>query len=102
MQIFFMAEFEQKYNHPLKEAKWIRFLRDIDDIFMVWTKSERKLQDFINELTEKHCSINFVYKFDCKEIESIHINKLNYELLFCENQVTVKFSLMRNWNIRTH
>ena len=35
MQIFFMAEFEQKYNHPLKEAKLIRFLHDIDDIFMV-------------------------------------------------------------------
>ena len=30
-----MAEFEQKYNHPLKEAKLIRFLHDIDDIFMV-------------------------------------------------------------------
>ena len=37
----FMAEFEQKYVYPLIKGKQILFLRYIDDIFTVWTKSEK-------------------------------------------------------------
>ena len=40
----FMAEFEQKYIYPLIKDKPIFFLRYIDDIFMVWTKSEKRLK----------------------------------------------------------
>ena len=36
-----MAEFEQKYIYPLIKDKSFLFLRCIDDIFMVWTKSEK-------------------------------------------------------------
>ena len=64
----FMAEFEQNYVHPLIKDKSVLFLRYIDDIFMVWTKSEKQLKDFMSELNQKHPSIKFDYKFDCKKI----------------------------------
>ena len=65
----FIAEFEQKHVSPLIKDKSILFLHYIDDIFMVWTKSEKQLKDFISELNQKHSSIKFDYKSDCKQIE---------------------------------
>ena len=64
----FMAEFEQKYVYLLINDKSILFLRYID-IFMVWTKSEKQLKDFLSELNQEHPSVKFDHKFDCKEIE---------------------------------
>ena len=64
-----MAEFEQKYVCPLIKDKSILFLHYIDDIFMVWTKSENQLKDFMSELNQKHPSIKFDYKFDRKRTE---------------------------------
>ena len=66
-----MAEFEQKYIYPLIKStdKSILLLRYTDDIFMVWTKSEKQLKDFISELNQKHPSITFHYKFDSNQIE---------------------------------
>ena len=46
---------------------WYVFI-NIDDVFMVWTKSEKQLKDFMSELNQKH-PIKFDYKFDCKQIE---------------------------------
>ena len=66
----FMAEFEQKCVYLLIKDKSILFLRYID-IFMVWTKSEKQLKDFLSELNQKHPSIKFDYKFDCKQIEPL-------------------------------
>ena len=65
----FMTEFEQKYVYPLIKDKSILFLCYIDDIFMVWAKSEKQLKDFMNELNQKHPSLKFDYKFDCKQTE---------------------------------
>ena len=65
----FMAEFKQKYIHPLITDKSVLFLRYIDDNFMVWTKSEKQLNDFMSELNQEHPYIKFDYKFDCKQIE---------------------------------
>ena len=48
----FMTEFEQKYVYPLIKDKSILFLRYIDDTFMVWSKSEKQLQDFMSELNQ--------------------------------------------------
>ena len=77
----FMAEFEQKYIYPLAKDKSILFLRYIDDIFRLWTKSEKQLKDFMNELNQKHPSIKFDYKFDCKQKEFqdtlVHIDEQN-------------------------
>ena len=36
---------------------------------MVWTKSEKQLKDFMNEMNQKHPSIKFNYKFACKWIK---------------------------------
>ena len=46
----FMVEFEQKYIYPLTKDKSILFFRYIGDTFMVWTKSEKQLKDFMSEL----------------------------------------------------
>ena len=37
----FMACFEEKFIYPLINAKTLLYLRFIDDIFMIWTKSEK-------------------------------------------------------------
>ena len=68
-----MAEFEQKYIYPLIKDKSIIFLRYIDDIFMVWNKSEKHLKGFMNKLNQKHHSVKFDYKSDCKQIEFLDI-----------------------------
>ena len=65
----FMAELEQKYIYPLIKDKSILFLCYIDDIFMVWTKSEKQVKDFMSELNQKRTSITFDYKFDYKQIK---------------------------------
>ena len=36
---------------------------------MVWTKYEKQLKDFMSELNQKHLSMKFDHKFDCKQIE---------------------------------
>ena len=53
----FMAEFEQKYIYSLIKDKSIPFLRYVDDIFMVWSKSEKQLNNFMSDLNQKHPSI---------------------------------------------
>ena len=65
----FMAEFEQKHTYPLMKDKSALFLRYTDDIFMVWTKSEKQLKDFMNELNQKYSSIKTDLKFHYKQIE---------------------------------
>ena len=67
----FMTEFEQKYVYPLIKDKSILFLHYID-IFMVWTKPEKQLKDFMSELNQKHPSIKFYYRFDCKRTEFLN------------------------------
>ena len=54
--------------YPLIKDKSV-LLCYIDDIFMVWIKSDKKLKDFISELNQKHPSIKFDYKSDWKQIE---------------------------------
>ena len=85
----FMAEFEQKYVYPLIKDKSILFLRYIDDIFMVWTKSEKQLKDFMSELNQKHPSIKFDYKFDCKQIEFLDT------LVYIDQQNKLQTTLFR-------
>ena len=59
----FMAYFEEKFIYPLIDAKTLLYLRFIDDIFMIWTKSEKDLIEFLNELNTKHTSIKFEFKY---------------------------------------
>ena len=48
------SEFEEKYVYPLIKNKSVIYLSYIDDIFMVWIKSECELRQFMNEINEKH------------------------------------------------
>ena len=64
-----MAEFKQKYIYPLIKDKSVLFLHYTGDTFMVLTKSEKQLKDFMSELNQKHPSIKFDYRFACKQIE---------------------------------
>ena len=47
-----MVELEQKYIYPLIKDKSILFLYYIDDTVMVWTKYEKQLNNFMNELNQ--------------------------------------------------
>ena len=101
-----MAEFEQKYIYPLIKDKLILFLC-YDDIFMVWTKSKEPLKDFMNELNQKHPSLKFEYKFDCKRIEFLDTLLSIYQQNKLWNALLRKSSnrqnfLMYNRNICTH
>ena len=59
----FMSEFEEKHTYPLIKNKSVIYLLYIEDIFMVWIKSERELGHFMNEINQKHQSIKFDFKF---------------------------------------
>ena len=65
----FMSEFEVKYIYPLIKNKYLIYLRYIDDIFMVWIKSESELRKFMNEINQKHQSIKFDFMFSKENIE---------------------------------
>ena len=65
----FMAYFEEKFIYPLTYAKTLLSLRFIDDIFMIWTKSETDLIEFLDELNTKHTSIKFEFKYSRQQIE---------------------------------
>ena len=85
----FMAEFDQKHIYPLIKDKSILFLCYTDDIFMVWTKSEKQLKDFMSVLNQKLPSINFDYKFDCKQIEFLDT------LVYIDKQTKLQTTLFR-------
>ena len=55
-------------RHYKMMSLWYVFI-NIDDVFMVWTKSEKQLKDFMSDLNQKHASVKFDYKFDYKQIE---------------------------------
>ena len=86
--------------------KSVLFLRYIDEIFMVWTKSEKQLKYFMSELNQKYPSIKFHYKFDCKLIEFrdtlVYIDQQNklQTTLFQKSSDHQNFLLIQNRNIR--
>ena len=83
-----LDELEQKYIYPLRKDKSI-FLRYIDDIFMVQTKSEKQLKDVMIELNQKHPSIKFDYKFDSKQIQFLDT------LVYIDQENKLKTNLFR-------
>ena len=65
----FMSEFEEKHIYPLIKNKSVIYLRYIDDIFMLWIKSESELRHFMKEINQKHQSIKSDFKFSKESIE---------------------------------
>ena len=64
-----MSEFEERCIYLSIKNKSSCYLRFIDDILIVWTKSENKLKSFINETNKKHYPIKFGFKFSKEKME---------------------------------
>ena len=64
-----ISEFDEKHVYPQIKNKSVIYLRYIDDIFMVWIKSESELRHFMNKINQKHQSIKFDFKFSKESIE---------------------------------
>ena len=58
----------------VKLSIWWRF---IDDIFIVWTEGEEKLNGFIDYLNNAHDTIKFTNKWSEHEIEFLDVKVLN-------------------------
>ena len=59
----------KKNIYLLIKNKSVLYLHYIDDIFMVWIKSESELRHFRNEINQKYQSIKFDFKFSKESIE---------------------------------
>ena len=76
---------------PLIDAKTLLYLRFIDDIFMIWTKSEKDLIEFLNELNTKHISIKFEFKYSRQQIEFLDT------LVYIDNNNKLQPTLYKNF-----
>ena len=56
---------------------------------MVWTKSKNQLKYFMSEVSKKHPSIKFDYRFDCKQIEFLDT------LVYTDQQNKLQTTLFR-------
>ena len=65
----FMAYFEEKFIYPLIRNAATLYLRYIDDIILIWTKSENELLTFFEKLNQQHPSIKFEMKYSKDKIE---------------------------------
>ena len=68
----FMAYFEEKFIHPLIRNAPTLYLRYIDDIILIWTKSENELLTFFEKLTQQHPSMKFEMKYSKHKIEFLN------------------------------
>ena len=99
----FMSEFEEKHIYRLIQTKSVINLRYINDIFMIWIKSESELRHFMNEINQKHQSIKFDFKFSKESIEFLDTlvyidskNRLQTTLYkkttYCQNYLHAKLA----------
>ena len=65
----FMAYFKEKFIYPLIRNATTLYLRYIDDIILIWTKSENELLRFFEKLNQQHPSIKFEMKYSKDKIE---------------------------------
>ena len=81
----FMGDLEEKLlaQFPLKPYLWWRY---IDDIFLVWTHGEDKLEDFINHINSLHSTIKFTHEFSKSHVSFLDVmvsldnNKISTDL----------------------
>ena len=69
----FMEDFEKKalQNYPDKPHLWLRY---IDDILMVWTQGEEKLDEFIKYLNNIHPTIKFTSERPTTSVPFLDVN----------------------------
>ena len=82
----FMGSLETKFLHSclVKPTKWLRY---IDDIFIIWNDGKEKLLEFISAANKFHPSIKFTYEISDKVISFLDLtihkganNKLETDL----------------------
>ena len=67
----FMANFEAKHIYPYIKEKsllYLRYIRYIDDIFIIWKVTKAELMTFIKELNKKHKTIKFDFQISPRKI----------------------------------
>ena len=64
----FMGEFEFNHIYPPIHDKSTKYLRYIDDIFLLWTGTENQLNQFIETINNLHHSIKFTVQYSSQEI----------------------------------
>ena len=64
----FMGKFENDRIFPLITNKCLCYYRFVDDIFMMWTGSEKELKYFFTRVNSDHATITFECKYSNKEI----------------------------------
>ena len=71
----FMGDLERKLfaQSLLKPFIWWRY---IDDIFMVWTHAEEKLDEFITHINSSHNTIKFTHEFSDSSISFLDVTVL--------------------------
>ena len=87
----FMGEFEEKYIYPKIKDKSCKYLRYIDDIFMVWKSSQDELNQFIKEINEVHPSIKFT-----TESSKTQVNFLDTTIQINDSKLTTKTFKKKN------
>ena len=65
----FMAHLEEKFIYPLIRNATTLYLRYIDDIILIWTKSENELLIFFEKLNQQYPSRTFEMKYFKDKIE---------------------------------
>lgn len=72
----FMDNLERRLlrDAEVKPYIWWRY---IDDIFIIWTEGERKLEEFIKYLNNAHNTIKFTSKCSVNEIEFLDVRVIN-------------------------
>ena len=59
---------------PVKPFIWLRY---IDDIFMVWTKGEKKLLEFLKNINNFHDTIKFTFDWSRDCINYLDVQVIN-------------------------
>ena len=76
----------------------LKHLRFIDDIFMIWTKLEKDLTEFLSELNTEHTSIKFEFKYSRQQIEFLDTLDSGITQYALINQFT-RFTRLLNWRL---
>ena len=69
----FMAEFNEKRIYTFVKQISMIYLIFINEIFMMWTRSENELENFMKYLNTKQPSIKINFKYSKEKIEFLDI-----------------------------
>jgi len=86
----FMGDFEEKFVYPY-EKQPIKYLRFLDDIFLIWQYSLQELNQFVNHMNSQMETIKFTMEASKREVNfldtTVRINPSTNRLetdLFCK------------------